>query len=345
MISLAVTSILIAAAAPTPLYDVTYTFSPAAGLRGEFVYHLKAYVDGQEATIDLPAVVLSASAGLIKMDLNFSGLKTTLREFYLGTDLSELQQHTGTVQQAGFNALRAPFALQLRSGFSTTTAHGPFDASPDDGSFGKGYEDTLNAQEYNHLEGTCEVGGQTLPISVSLLATDSGSSSDARYFTMFRLRQACGAHRISTIEALGAAWERVNVFLLEELDNLGLGRQGLDGAEFGADQSPGGGGEFHRLPQVILDCTIGRQGAGKGLATAGAIYHVHVESRDVVGPAAVHDHAAARPHGENGAVNAAGDQIGTDHFGRTDVGARLVDDLGCIDQIADQNVGGEVFRR
>jgi hypothetical protein len=77
---------------------VTYTFGPAAGLRDEFVYQLKAYVDGQQATIDLPAVVQSASEGMLKMDLNPSGMKATLRQFNLDTDIRALPQHPGIVQ-------------------------------------------------------------------------------------------------------------------------------------------------------------------------------------------------------------------------------------------------------
>ncbi|OHB67551.1 MAG: hypothetical protein A2Y77_12635 [Planctomycetes bacterium RBG_13_62_9] len=77
MVGLAITSVLVGALASAPLFDVTYDFSVADQTGGRFLYQLRAFVDGQEATIDYSGVHVYPTPGHMVIDLDFAGMQTT----------------------------------------------------------------------------------------------------------------------------------------------------------------------------------------------------------------------------------------------------------------------------
>lgn len=87
---------------------------------------LSAYVDGKEASVDVPEVQLVPTFGRMQMTIDFTNLTTTFNTLYVQT---ETVQHAATITtQSG--AVTIPLALSVEGSFAALTQRGPFDIDP-----------------------------------------------------------------------------------------------------------------------------------------------------------------------------------------------------------------------
>lgn len=135
---------------------------------------LRAYVDGKEATIDLPEVDFVPSAAHMRMNADFAKRTASLVEFDIR---SERISHHAVIK---VGSVRIPFAISAQGTFESSTVRGPFVIDASTGVFADFVDtpQTLDARgDTFTCNGLIQVGDQTLPFSHTASAIDFELSS------------------------------------------------------------------------------------------------------------------------------------------------------------------------
>jgi len=160
---------------PTVLQSVPGTFDFSGGPEeARYTVTLRAYVDGKEATIDLPEVDFVPSTAHMRMNADFAKLTASLVEFDIR---SERVSHNAVIK---VGSVRVPFAVSAQGTFESSTARGPFVIDATTGTFADFADapQTLDARDDTFTcNGLVQVGDQTLTFSHSASAIDFELSS------------------------------------------------------------------------------------------------------------------------------------------------------------------------
>lgn len=183
---------------PTSYQLDTMTFDFSGGPdEAWYTVTLKAYVDGKEATIDMPDVDFVASAAHMRMTTDFTRLTANMTEFDIR---SESVSHNAVIK---VGSLRIPFLVSGKATFEASTARGPFAIDAPTGTFADFVDapQTLDAREDTFAcSGTVQFGDQSVAFDHTASAVDFELSSLGTFESMDLLPEGLNARMPLTFQ-------------------------------------------------------------------------------------------------------------------------------------------------
>jgi hypothetical protein len=130
---------------------------------------LKAYLDGEEAQLDMTNVAFTPAAGRMQMAVDLDGFTAGLAEFHVE---SELLQHDATATDAS-GKLALPFSMYLYGFFDGSAPRGPYAIDPKTLAFPTaGGEGSVAGNETFGIVGSVVVEDTKFDVDLTLSPTD-----------------------------------------------------------------------------------------------------------------------------------------------------------------------------
>jgi hypothetical protein len=156
---------------PTPDTPGTAAVYEFTGERDSASYglELKAYLDGEEAQLDMTSVEFTPATGRMQMTVDLNGLTAELAEFHVE---SEFLQHDGTATEAS-GKIALPFSMYLYAFFDSSAPRGPYGIDSRTLAFPtSGGQGNVAEGEVLTIAGSVVVEGTKFDVDLALSPTD-----------------------------------------------------------------------------------------------------------------------------------------------------------------------------
>jgi hypothetical protein len=174
----------------------TFDFAGAAD-QARYTVTLRAYVDGKEATIDLPELDLRASTAHMRMNADFAQLTATLLEFDIRSDRVS---HNAVIK---VGSLQIPFSVAAQGTFTSTTSRGPFTIDAATNTFADFFESPQILESRGDsftFDGMVQFGERALTFSHTANAIDFELSAQGTFESLDLLPGAIHARMPRTFQ-------------------------------------------------------------------------------------------------------------------------------------------------